>query len=65
MLFRSAGDLRLRGLFDLANASATALNGALDVAGNLDLTAQQIYPSTLSQFVLSADPSSVVDPVAG
>ena len=55
----------MRGLLDLANASATTLNGALYVAGTLDLTAQQIYPSTLSQFVISADPSSVVDPIGG
>jgi filamentous hemagglutinin family protein len=63
--FDSTGDLRLLGLLDLANPSATTLNGALSIAGNLDLTAQQIYPTTLSQFVLSADPSSVTDPAAG
>jgi filamentous hemagglutinin family protein len=62
--FTSTGDLRLRGLLDLATSSP-ALDGALYAAGNIDLTAQQIYPSTLSQFVISADPTSVADPTAG
>jgi hypothetical protein len=63
--FSSSGDLRLRGLLDLTNFSATTLNGALYLAGNLELTAQQIYPSTLSQFVISADPASIASPTAG
>lgn len=63
--FASTGDLRLRGLLDLSNASNTTLNGALYIAGNLRLTAQQVYPSTLSQFVISADPSSINDPTSG
>jgi filamentous hemagglutinin family protein len=63
--FSSTGDLRLRGLLNESDLSATTLNGALYVAGNLELTAGQIYPSTLTQFVISADPSSVTDPTAG
>jgi hypothetical protein len=63
--FSSSGDLRLRGLLDGSNPSATALNGALYLDGNLELTAQQVYPSTLSQFVISADPNSVTNPTAG
>jgi hypothetical protein len=35
------------------------------MAGDLTLTAQQVYPSTLSQFVISADPNSVTAPTAG
>ncbi len=61
----SGGDLRLRGLLNLSDASATALDGSLSMAGDLTLAAQQIYPSTLSQFVLSTDPTSVVNPAAG
>ena len=64
-LFNSSGDLRLRGILDTANSAATTFNGALDVAGNLDLTAQQIYPTSLTQFVLSTDPNSITSPVAG
>ena len=63
--FSSTGDLRLRGLLDTSHNFATALNGALYLDGNLELTAQQIYPTTLSQFVISADPGSVVSPTAG
>jgi hypothetical protein len=63
--FSSTGDLRLRGLLDGSNPTATALNGALYLDGNLQLTAQQIYPTTLSQFVISADPSSIANPTAG
>ena len=62
--FASSGDLRLRGLLDLSNPAATTLNGALYADGNVTLSAQQIYPSTLSQFVISADPSSVTNPTA-
>lgn len=63
--FDSSGDLRLLGLLDLSSASATTLNGALYAAGTVDLTAQQVYPTTLSQFLISTDPSSVSDPTAG
>ena len=63
--FTASGDLRVRGLLNLTDASATTLDGSLSMAGDLSLTAQQIYPSTLSQFVLSTDPASVVNPAAG
>ena len=69
--FTSSADLRLRGLQDLStqNLSLTnpsaALGGALYMAGALHLTAAQIYPSTLSQFVLSADPASLLNPTTG
>jgi filamentous hemagglutinin len=53
--FDSAGDLRLRGIqYDLGVAD---VSGELYTDGALDLTAQQIYPTTLTQFVISADPS--------
>ena len=63
--FSSTGDLRLRGLLDATSLFATAIDGALYTDGNLDFTAQQIYPATLSQFVISADPGSLTSPVAG
>ena len=53
--FVSSGDLRLLGL--QYDPTSTAITGALyDDDGTIDLTAQQIYPSTLTQFVISADP---------
>jgi filamentous hemagglutinin family protein len=63
--FDSSGDLRLRGLLSAVDATATNVAGGLYLDGALELSAQQIYPSTLTQFVLSADPSSVASPVAG
>jgi filamentous hemagglutinin family protein len=63
--FSSTGDIRLRGLLDLAIPGTTAFTGALSMAGNLELQAQQIYPATLSQFVVSTDPGSVTNPAAG
>jgi filamentous hemagglutinin family protein len=63
--FDSSGDLRLLGLLDLSSASATTLNGALNADGNVELSAQQIYPTTLTQFVISTDPSSIDSPTAG
>ena len=63
--FTSSGDLRVQGLLSTTSFLTTALDGALYADGKLDLTAQQIYPTTLSQFVISADPSSIADPTAG
>jgi filamentous hemagglutinin len=63
--FTSSGDLRARGLLSATSFLTTALDGALYMDGTLDLTAQQIYPTTLSQFVISADPSSLTNPTAG
>jgi filamentous hemagglutinin len=63
--FSSTGDLRLRGLLNGLNSASTSFNGALYLDGNLALTAQQIYPSTLTQFTISADPSSIAHPSAG
>ncbi len=60
--FSSSGDLRVRGLLTSTSDTATTFDGALFTDGNLNLTAQQIYPTTLSQFVISADPSSVTAP---
>jgi filamentous hemagglutinin len=63
--FSSTGDLRLLGLLNPSSVAAQAPYGALYVAGNLELTAREVYPSTLSQFVISADPNSIIDPTAG
>lgn len=54
----SATDLRLRGVVGLPQNGviATAATGALEAAGAVDLTAQQIYPSTLTDFAISSDP---------
>jgi filamentous hemagglutinin len=56
--FASTGDLRLRGVVQLPQkgVDATAATGSLDAAGAIDLTAQQIYPSTLTQFTIASDP---------
>ncbi len=56
--FDSSGDLRVRGfqgpsIYDPNGAIA----GALYTDGTINLTAQQIYPTTLTQFVISADAS--------
>ena len=54
----SAGDLRLTGIVNLPvnGVNATAATGSLNAAGAIDLTAQQIYPSTLSNFLIASDP---------
>jgi filamentous hemagglutinin len=54
----STGDLRLTGVVDLPQNGvvATAASGSLNAAGAIDLTAQQIYPSTLTDFVIASDP---------
>ncbi len=56
--FASTGDLRLRGVVQLPQQGviATAATGSLNAAGAIDLTAQQIYPSTLTQFTIGSDP---------
>ena len=53
--FDSSGDLRLRGI--QYDPGVAAINGELYTDGQLDLAAQQIYPTTLTQFVITADPS--------
>ncbi|HEX4627437.1 MAG TPA: hypothetical protein VH137_01490, partial [Gemmatimonadales bacterium] len=54
----STGDLRLRGVVGLPQNGviATTATGALEAAGAVDLTAQQIYPSTLTDFTIASDP---------
>lgn len=52
--FDSTADLRLTGLQDLRVNSVAPLGGGLFTAGNLELSASQIYPSTLSQFEIAA-----------
>jgi filamentous hemagglutinin family protein len=63
--FTSSGDLRVRGVLADTSFTATTIEGALYTQGDLNLTAQQIYPATLSQFVISADPTNITDPTAG
>ena len=53
--FDSSGDLRLRGM--QYDPGIPTITGALYGNGTINLTAQQIYPTTLTQFVISADPS--------
>lgn len=61
--FDSSGDLRVRGIAGPATDDPTGLiEGELYADGTINLTAQQIYPTTLSQFVISADPSSTSNP---
>ena len=54
----SSGDLRLTGVVNLPQNGviATAATGSLNAAGAIDLTAQQIYPSTLTDFLVASDP---------
>ena len=60
--FDSSGDLRLRGVQgDEQSDPAGTYVGALYANGTIDLTAQQIYPTTLTQFLVSADPATVSD----
>jgi len=47
----SRGDLRLIGV---QNLGGSAVTGALQTAGDLTLSANQIYPTTLTKFALSA-----------
>lgn len=57
--FDSSGDLRVRGIqygSQTSNPTGT-ISGALYADGNVNLTSDQIYPSTLTQFLISADPS--------
>ncbi|HUJ53673.1 MAG TPA: hypothetical protein VLX08_08945, partial [Steroidobacteraceae bacterium] len=63
----SAGDLRLTGVVNLPQNGvvATAASGSLNAAGAIDLTAQQIYPSTLTDFVIASDPTQGTITVRG
>lgn len=64
--FDSTGDLRLRGLQDTDEAPpAATITGGLYAGGTIDLDAEQIYPSTLTQFTISTDPSSGIIQVTG
>ncbi|MDE2306032.1 MAG: filamentous hemagglutinin family protein [Gammaproteobacteria bacterium] len=65
--FASSGDLRVLGLQDLATLTVApnSVFGGLYMSGDLSLRGEQIYPSTLSQFVFSADPASLGSPTAG
>jgi filamentous hemagglutinin len=62
---QATGDIRLMGLSpdDVSAPGAAALTGRLDTGHALNLKAQQIYPSTLTQFELAlhadAQPSRV------
>jgi filamentous hemagglutinin family protein len=64
-VFDSTGDLRVRGVLDLSQQSSTAIIGGLYADGNLQFSAEQMYPSTLSQFIISADAGSVTSPTSG
>jgi filamentous hemagglutinin family protein len=63
--FNSSGDLRVRGLLSETSLDTTTISGGLYAAGNLEFSAQQIYPSTLTQFVISTDPNSISNPMNG
>jgi len=51
VFLNSAGDIRAQGVF---SQSARSYQGGLSVSGMLDMTAQQIYPTTLSNYSLNA-----------
>ena len=48
----SAGDLRLRGIADDINSGKDLL-GQLNVAANLNISAAQIYPATLTHYTIN------------
>ncbi|ATG92344.1 filamentous haemagglutinin family protein [Methylomonas koyamae] len=50
--FSSAGELRLSGVRPNGEAD---LAGSLEVAGNLTLTARQVYPTTFSRYRIAID----------
>src|SRR5262249_50071333 len=53
----SRGDIRANGVATVAGAGAAPnpqFPGGLTVSGTLNLTAQQVYPSTLTNFALTA-----------
>jgi filamentous hemagglutinin len=52
----SAGDIRLIGV--RTNQQQRDFVGQLSTAGNLDLQAQQVYPTTLSQYRVAVDNNS-------
>jgi len=58
--FDSSGDLRVSGIqYGTQGTNPTGtISGALYADGNINLSADQIYPSTLTQFVISADARS-------
>jgi len=52
--FQSGGDIRFRGVQTLAVVGAP-IKGVLNVTGDLTFTAQQLYPTTLSQFSVNTN----------
>lgn len=58
---RSSGDLRLRGVMTDAN-KRQALDGSLYTIGNLVLQADQIYPTTLSNYTVQVGDPLTPDP---
>ncbi len=51
----STGDIRLKGVLQGSDFLARTLEGSLVTGGNLTLQADQIYPTTLSQFRLAVE----------
>ncbi len=51
---QSSGDLRLIGVQVEPSASVPSLQGSLSTAGDLTLSAAQVYPTTLTQFTVAA-----------
>ncbi|HUN24796.1 MAG TPA: filamentous hemagglutinin family protein [Steroidobacteraceae bacterium] len=66
--FISSGDLQLQGVRSDVFLTPTTVSGGLFADGTVNLSADQIYPTTLTQFVISADPSvarSYTNPTSG
>jgi len=49
----SSGDIRLNGVFNAQNSTNSTLDGQLTTQGNVTLQANQVYPTTMSQFTVS------------
>jgi filamentous hemagglutinin family protein len=62
----SSGDLRLRGIQGgtSTGSPSTVITGGLITSGDVSLTAGQVYPSTLSQFLIASGVSSLAQALA-
>lgn len=65
--FLSTGDLRLVGLQILNQDIATFASGGLETTGNVNFTADQVYPTTLSHYTVAVkdNPAGVINILPG
>lgn len=63
--FNSTGDIRFRGYNIPTTPGESNFTGALSAAGDLDFTAAQLYPTTLTQFTVKTDADTGSIRIAG